>query len=274
MSNIFDFIHKAKTIDLSNNTEFSYELCRLFESAVFEIKGLAKKEIEYILSEVNNSIEKYRIYFSQYPYPSDINLENNIAVFRYQQLIGHIFEIRDDLLRVNLDKELLLHIYSRMSNNKYHLNQFKIKIKDENPKLIEKKPEKPQVLKQLILFSNIAFENPPQLLTNLVSSQRSKLFDLLVEVKFIQPSTDKESFEWALGSDKQPKKWQPIEWIPSKQLLRELLEAFKKNEINKAQMEELTPQLFLYKGKPMELANNKIKPTQNHKRLMKIIATI
>ena len=55
--------------------------------------------------------------------------------------------------------------------------------------------------------------------TNLTDKQRGKLFDLLVKNKFISNGSNKDSFIWAFGGEKQPKKFEQIEWIdtPEKQ---------------------------------------------------------
>ena len=55
--------------------------------------------------------------------------------------------------------------------------------------------------------------NEHQFQTNLTDKQRGKLFDLLVKNKFISKDNNKESFIWAFGGEKQPKKFEQIEWI-------------------------------------------------------------
>jgi hypothetical protein len=121
---------------------------------------------------------------------------------------------------------------------------------------------------------------PSRLQTNLTNEQRAKLFTELIKGEFISSNTDPDCFNWAIGATnetepKQPGQWQPIVWKQAKQLLRELLEAIKSDEIIKAEMERITPALFSSKGKVMEkLPKNKVTETQLHKRLKKIIADI
>lgn len=133
----------------------------------------------------------------------------------------------------------------------------------------------------------IAFQNtqtnieppPPRLQTNLTNNQRGQLFIELVKGGFI-PNENLNCFKWAIKAiseddTKAPEKWMPIEWKKAKQLLRELLEAIKSDEIIKAEMERITPALFSYKGKSLKLAKNKVKPGDpNHKKLMRNLEDI
>ena len=72
-------------------------------------------------------------------------------------------------------------------------------------------------------------------------------------------------------------KAEPLKWLQNKQLLREFLMYEKiKGELEKKEVEDLTPTLFIDKnGIPYKLAKPKKKDDDpNHKRLMKILATL
>lgn len=114
-----------------------------------------------------------------------------------------------------------------------------------------------------------------KLQTNLNITQREILYDLLVKDQFIPDSTDKESFVWVFGkpNEKQPEIFHPIEWNKNKQLLREFLEAIKRDNVKISEIEKIAPLLFYKNGDPLKLAKNKIKETLDHRRLKKIIAT-
>lgn len=69
---------------------------------------------------------------------------------------------------------------------------------------------------------------PHPLQTNLTTDQRTALYKLLVDGKFIPDTTNPDCFNWAIGvtdenKPKQPGQWQPIQWNKSKQAFRELL---------------------------------------------------
>jgi hypothetical protein len=71
----------------------------------------------------------------------------------------------------------------------------------------------------------------PQLSTNLTIGQRSKLFELLKEGKFIPDKTDPDCFNWALSVTdekqlKQPSSWQSIKWNKSKMAFVELFKPY------------------------------------------------
>ena len=56
-------------------------------------------------------------------------------------------------------------------------------------------------------------QKPKQLKTDLTDNQKGKLFDLLVEKEFISKGSNKDSFIWAFGGEKQPDNFEQIEWI-------------------------------------------------------------
>lgn len=115
----------------------------------------------------------------------------------------------------------------------------------------------------------------PQLTTDLKADQIKNLFESLVTDKFIPANTDPDSFKWIFGYPEQsrPDQWKPIEWQKNKQLLRELLEEIKQDNVKIADIERIVPILFYKNGTPLKLANNKITETQDHRKLKKIIAT-
>lgn len=55
--------------------------------------------------------------------------------------------------------------------------------------------------------------NPGQLETNLTDKQREALLSILIKEACVSPDTDKESFIWAFGGNKEPKRYIPIKWI-------------------------------------------------------------
>lgn len=114
----------------------------------------------------------------------------------------------------------------------------------------------------------------PQLTTNLKTDQITILFESLVKGKFIPDDTDPDSFKWIFGDPKQsrPDQWKPITWNKAKQLLRELLEEIKLDNVTIAEIERIVPILFYKNGTPLKLAKNKITETQDHRKLKKIIA--
>jgi len=104
----------------------------------------------------------------------------------------------------------------------------------------------------------------PQLPTNLTNEQRGLLFDLLVKYKFIPETTNKKNFIWTFGTpvENMPKHWQSTIWNKNKQLLRELLNPFKKSNLKIADIEKLVPLLFKdKKGNPFTLTKNKCIPS-------------
>lgn len=54
--------------------------------------------------------------------------------------------------------------------------------------------------------------NPRQLTINLTDTKRETLLKHLIVKGFVAPDTDKESFLWAFGGDKEPKRYIPIKW--------------------------------------------------------------
>lgn len=118
----------------------------------------------------------------------------------------------------------------------------------------------------------------PRLQTNLTTNQRAQLFEGLKNGGFIPNDTAPECFNWAIAATDEekptpPMQWQPIEWNKNKQLLRELLEAIKSDNIKIVDIEKITPVLFCKNREPYELTNNKVVETKDHKILKKIIAT-
>jgi hypothetical protein len=101
-----------------------------------------------------------------------------------------------------------------------------------------------------------------QLTTSLSLVQRSQLFDLLQQGKFIGHE-NRNCFIWALGSsdEKMPPCWQPIKWKESKLSLRELLTPFLQTITN--QQIRIIEKLFLDKHcNPLKM--NKLPKVDEH----------
>lgn len=101
-----------------------------------------------------------------------------------------------------------------------------------------------------------------QLTTRLSLVQRSKLFDLLEQGKFLG-NGDRDCFIWALGSsdEKMPPCWQPIKWEESKLSFRELLTPFLQTITN--QQIRIIEKLFLDKRcNPLKM--NKLPKVDEH----------
>lgn len=158
----------------------------------------------------------------------------------------------------------------------YNLLQIKDTIKKAYQKTLVEEDLLPYVESLLSQIEPL----PARLQTNLTSDQRGQLFELLKNGGFISNDTAPDCFNWAISETNEteptpPGQWIPIEWKQAKQLLRELLEAIKSDEIIKAEMERKAPALFSHKGELFEeLPKNKVTETQLHKRLTKILATV
>lgn len=96
---------------------------------------------------------------------------------------------------------------------------------------------------------------------------------------------DRQSFDHIFGKDKEkPKNFKPIEWLATKQLLRELLTGLQKEiKYNRQNPEtrELsneivrqTPNYFLKDKTPLELAGNKLIPSWGSEDIKGFLATI
>lgn len=112
----------------------------------------------------------------------------------------------------------------------------------------------------------LAMSLPPkgleQLTTRLSLVQRSKLFDLLQQGKFLG-NEKRDCFIWALGNsdEKMPPCWQPIQWKESKLSFRELLTPFLQTITN--QQIRIIEKLFLDKHcNPLKM--NKLPKVDEH----------
>lgn len=102
------------------------------------------------------------------------------------------------------------------------------------------------------------------------------VFQQLIDNGFIAPDTDEVSFLYVMGySSETNGNIRKIEWLKTKQLARECLTLRNENAINSKQlkiskMEQLTSQLFLYKGEPLKLSKNKTDYSSDSDTLIKI----
>jgi len=89
----------------------------------------------------------------------------------------------------------------------------------------------------------------------------------LIENKYISQDSDFESFK-SIFHGYSTSNFAPIKWLSNKQLLRELLTSLKYNDINIAEMQRLTPTLFIDKqNKPLDLAKNKHLETRESRQI-------
>lgn len=90
-----------------------------------------------------------------------------------------------------------------------------------------------------------------------------KVFVFLKNHGFIAASTKESDFLYLMGcSNERPIGVKPIEWLKTKQLLREMLELWclpmiRSDEMKKSKIEVLCPMVFIIKGKKAQLAKNK-----------------
>ena len=90
------------------------------------------------------------------------------------------------------------------------------------------------------------------------------VFQQFIDNGFIAPDTDEVSFLYVMGySSETNGNIRKIEWLKTKQLARECLilrneKAIDSRQLKISTMEKLTSQLFLYKGKPLELSKNRM----------------
>ncbi len=100
--------------------------------------------------------------------------------------------------------------------------------------------------------------------TRLNNTQRSLLFELLVDGGFIPKDTDKDDFIWVFGGMNGNNLKSKITWLKNKQLLRELLTPLKPLDIKSAVYERFVPLVFINdKGNPIALAKNKPVPSSD-----------
>ncbi|WP_430972642.1 hypothetical protein [Sunxiuqinia rutila] len=100
--------------------------------------------------------------------------------------------------------------------------------------------------------------------TRLNNTQRSLLFELLVDGGFIPKDTDKDDFIWVFGGMNDNNLKSKITWLKNKQLLRELLTPLKPLDIKSAVYERFVPLVFINdKGNPNALAKNKPVPSSD-----------
>ncbi len=88
-----------------------------------------------------------------------------------------------------------------------------------------------------------------------------KIYYFLVNHRLISPQTNQETFFYWFGSDVKPNRIRRIEWLSTKQLLRETLTRMYKDKMRITDIEKLTPRSFSSKGKPLKLAKNKEYPS-------------
>lgn len=114
---------------------------------------------------------------------------------------------------------------------------------------------------------------PKTLKTKLTTEKASILFVWLKVNGFISKEADGESFLWIFVGEHKPKCFYPVEWIPSKQLLRELVIPLRHN-LTVTEVEKIVPLNFIKKGKPLKLAKAKRVLSQDSDKLKEFLATL
>ena len=107
-------------------------------------------------------------------------------------------------------------------------------------------------------------------------SEGKMVFQQLIDSGFIAADTDEASFLYIMGySSEMNGNIKKIVWLKSKQLARECFLLRNEKAINSKQlkistMEKMITQLFLYKGKPLELSKNRMEYSNESDILEKI----
>ena len=102
------------------------------------------------------------------------------------------------------------------------------------------------------------------------------VFQQLIDNGFIAADTDEVSFLYVMGySSETNGNIRKIEWLKTKQLARECLKLRNEKAIDSRQLKistmvKLSSQLFLYKGKPLELWKNRMYYSSDSDILKKI----
>ena len=105
------------------------------------------------------------------------------------------------------------------------------------------------------------------------------LHRLLIEKGMIGGDSDEASFLYLMGcTDEPPESVEPIEWLSTKQLLREMLEGMAKplldgEKFKKADIERLAPLCFTQGRKPLQLAKPKPVPSSESDALTNFFST-
>ena len=113
------------------------------------------------------------------------------------------------------------------------------------------------------------------------NDQGNNTLSFLIEKQFIPKETDTMSFLYLMGCTNECSSViDPIKWLKSKQLLREMLELwfnqlFEEKSFKKADMERKCPQIFVDKNNnKMKLAKNRPYPSMDSEELIKFFATL
>ena len=107
-------------------------------------------------------------------------------------------------------------------------------------------------------------------------SEGKMVFQQLIDSGFIAADTDEASFLYIMGySSEMNGNIKKIVWLKSKQLARECFLLRNEKAINSKQLkikkkEKMITQLFLYKGKPLELSKNRMEYSNESDILEKI----
>lgn len=123
------------------------------------------------------------------------------------------------------------------------------------------------------------------LLKELNDNQLEQLYKFLTNSFIDKEATDRESFDYIFGSNKEkPKEFRPIEWKETKQLLRELLTGLQKEVKYNRQNPETrelsneiarqTPKYFVKDKTPLKLAANKPYPSFESDNIKNFLSTI
>ncbi len=108
-----------------------------------------------------------------------------------------------------------------------------------------------------------------------------KAFAFLKDGGFVAKDTDPVNFLYQMGcTDERPEKVQPVVWLKSKQLLREMLEGwfaklFAEEAMKKAKMEAICSQVFVdEKGEMIHLSKNREYLSKDSDNIKDFFATI
>ena len=109
----------------------------------------------------------------------------------------------------------------------------------------------------------------------------TKAFAFLKDGGFVAKESEPMNFLYQMGcTDERPEKVQPIKWVKSKQLLREMLEGWfakpiAEEALKKAKMEAFCSQVFVdKKGEMIHLPNSKEYPSKDSDSIKDFFATI
>jgi hypothetical protein len=105
----------------------------------------------------------------------------------------------------------------------------------------------------------------------LSKTQQNFLFEQLKSGGFIAEDSDYNSFCHVFGGNQKPEQFKQLEWLKTKQLLRELLLPLIHLFISFPELKRQVPHYFTQSGRPLQLARNKTIPSTDSDTLNAII---